>query len=81
MNKELKPCPYCGGEDIRYSLKTGTSDFKRIYHAAMYCFNCHCYGTRVLIKNPEANRYDVERNEQYRKLAENKWNERINLVK
>ena len=31
----MKPCPFCGSSDIRYSLKTGTQYFKRIYHAGI----------------------------------------------
>ena len=44
---ELKPCPFCGGTDIRYSLKI-TGHFDVRYHATMYCNKCHCYGARTL---------------------------------
>ena len=43
----VQPCPFCGGTDIQYSLKTlGARRAK--YHAAMYCNSCHCYGPRTI---------------------------------
>ncbi len=73
---ELKPCPFCGGRKIAYSIKTSTSNFKRIYHAAMYCEKCHCYGNRVLIYPVEDSRYSVGRNELYKRKAIEAWNRR-----
>ena len=73
---ELKPCPFCSSKDIDYSIKTCTSNYERIYHAAMYCRKCHCYGTRVLIHPTENTRYAVERNESYRARAIEAWNRR-----
>ena len=55
MNNELKPCPFCGSTDIRYSLKI-TGHFDVRYHASMYCNKCHCYGARTLttvVKNDD----------------------------
>lgn len=72
---ELKCCPFCGGEDIGYSVKT-TGRWERKYHVAMYCKDCNCYGKRVLITPTENTRYDVEHNEEYKKLAINSWNTR-----
>ena len=71
----LRPCPYCGGSDIRYSIKSTTLQFKKAYHASMYCWDCNSYGPRVLYKSDE-HRYDVEHNENLRKQAESLWNRR-----
>lgn len=73
---ELKPCPFCGGNKIAYSIKTSTSNFKRIYHAAMYCKNCHSYGARVMVHPVETNRVVIERNESYEEKAIEAWNRR-----
>jgi Lar family restriction alleviation protein len=72
---KLLPCPFCGGEDIGYSVKT-TGRWERKYHVAMYCKDCNCYGKRVLVTPTENTRYDVERNEEYKKLAIKDWNTR-----
>lgn len=44
---ELKPCPFCGSEDIRFSNKTTSAGRKR--HVAMFCNNCNCYGQRTIL--------------------------------
>ena len=75
MEQKLKPCPFCNGENIDYSVKT-TGRWERKYHVAMYCKDCNCYGKRVLITPTEISRYDVERNAEYRQLAEDAWNTR-----
>lgn len=73
---KLKPCPFCGGKKLGYSIKTSTSNYQRVYHATMYCGKCHCYGARVLIHPVESNRISVERNESYRRKAIEAWNRR-----
>ena len=78
MNEvELKPCPFCGGNKIDYSIKT-TGRWERKYHMAMYCKECNCYGARVLVTPTETNRYDIEKNTEYKKLAIEAWNRREN---
>lgn len=74
--KLLKPCPFCGSDRINYSVKT-TGRWERKYHVAMYCKDCNCYGARILITPKENNRSDIEKNELYRKLAEEAWNTRM----
>lgn len=73
----LKPCPFCGSNNIDYSIKTCGSRRKQ-YHVAMYCKECNCYGKRTLIKltEEEYRRYDVENNEKYKELAIKAWNTR-----
>lgn len=72
MSKEIKPCPFCGSENIDYSIKTTNGG----YHMSMYCKECHCYGARVLIKHFENGRFLIERNETYKELAIKEWNTR-----
>ena len=75
---ELKPCPFCGNTDIRFSVKTTTTQFKRAYHFAMYCPKCHCYGARVLLKHDgKMGRYDIERNDGFKRHAIEVWNRRV----
>lgn len=75
MENKLKPCPFCGGEDIKFSLKT-TGRWERKYHLAMYCNDCHCYGTRSIITPTEDTRSQVEKNKEYEQIAIEKWNRR-----
>jgi transposase-like protein len=73
----MKPCPFCGSSDIRYSIKTGTSNFKRIYHASWYCWDCNTYGPRVLYKPAEgAHRSTVEKDETLKAAALKLWETR-----
>jgi hypothetical protein len=75
---ELKPCPYCGGSDIRYSIKTTTISFERAYHLTMYCWNCNCYGPRTLYKcgKQSENRVKLEMNTDFYTQAAEAWNRR-----
>ena len=76
MNKtKLKPCPFCGSNNIDYSIKTCGS-YRGQYHIAMYCKECNCYGKRTLIKPIETTRLEIEKNESYKELAIVAWNTR-----
>ena len=76
MNKtKLKPCPFCGSNNIDYSIKTCGS-YRGQYHIAMYCKKCNCYGKRTLIKPIETARWEIEKNESYKELAIIAWNTR-----
>ena len=79
MATELKPCPFCGGTDIRYSLKI-TGHFDVRYHASMYCNVCHCYGARTLTKvvphDDYKGRTTIEKDTVIREMAERAWNRR-----
>ena len=72
---KLKPCPFCGSNNIDYSIKTCGS-YRKQYHIAMYCKECNCYGKRTLIKPIETARWEIEKNESYKKLAIVAWNTR-----
>ena len=74
---DLKPCPFCGGEDIRFSVKTTTINFDRAYHFAMYCRKCNCYGARTLWKyDGKMRRVDIDRNDSFKAQAIEAWNRR-----
>jgi len=79
MDKELKACPFCGGEDIKYSTKT-KGDGR--YHAAMFCNSCHAYGKRTITKDfkRDGKRYvfrsDVQEDTEYVEIAGKEWNTR-----
>lgn len=76
---ELKPCPFCGSTDIRYSLKV-TGHFDVRYHASMYCNKCHCYGARTVTEQVSDNDYkgrsSIERDETIKQKAIEAWNRR-----
>ena len=72
---KLKNCPFCGSNNIDYSIKTCGS-YRGQYHIAMYCKECNCYGKRTLIKPTETARWEIEKNESYKELAIQAWNTR-----
>lgn len=77
--KEIKPCPFCGGNDIRYSTKV-KGHFEVYYHATMYCNKCHTYGPRVISKSvyngDYGNRRKIENDEELKIKAIDAWNNR-----
>ena len=72
---EIKPCPFCGSNNIEESIKI-SGRFENVnYHIQMYCKKCHTYRPRVLYKVGKwvpRNKID----EEAKKLAIEKWNER-----
>lgn len=75
--KEIAPCPFCGGTKIKYSSKTmGSNRYKKQYHIAMYCDNCHCYGPRTIITLNDGERRDAINDKKYVQMAINRWNGR-----
>ena len=75
---ELKPCPFCGGDKIDFSVKT-TNDYP-FWYVAMYCKSCHCYGarTRATVQtNGWIGRRAIEASEEARKIAAEAWNRRV----
>ena len=81
----LKECPWCGSTKIKYSIKTKGSmyDFNTYpatpysrYRACYYCASCGAYGPYVSKEYQRPNRYDVEKDEQLRQAAEDRWNNR-----
>ena len=78
--EEIKPCPFCGGKGIRYSLKTKGRWSDKQYHATMYCNSCHCYGRRTLTEKIKADDYAgrraVAENQVIKQEAIKAWNRR-----
>lgn len=72
---KIKSCPFCGSNNIDYSIKT-CGNYRKQYHVAMYCKECNCYGKRTLIKPTETTRWEIGKNENYRELAITAWNTR-----
>ena len=79
MSEELKPCPFCAGGHIRYSLKV-TGCNKKKYQATMYCNDCHCYGARTLTASVDRDDYEgirkIHEDEDIRRAAIKAWNTR-----
>lgn len=77
ITEEIKPCPFCGSKDIRYSIKTANS--KRDYYGQCYCNSCKSAGPRVRF-DPEPEscwiRYAAEDCEKAKKDAIDMWNKR-----
>lgn len=77
MDIKLKPCPFCGGNDVRFSVKTTTINYRRAYHIVMYCAKCHCYGARSLVYHDgHTPRVELGKNEEWRRIAIDAWNRR-----
>lgn len=75
----MKSCPFCKKNDIKFSVTTTQIAFKRAWHLAMYCNNCHCYGPRVLVhQEGSMSRHTLQRDPQYRNMAEQAWNSGLN---
>ena len=76
---ELKPCPFCGGEDIRCSFKV-SGRFIKQYRVAMFCNDCHTYGPRVLTIKTDPDDYRgrclITKDEKYEAAATEAWNRR-----
>ena len=73
----MEKCPFCGGQDIRYSLKGSERFGRRTYHACFYCWDCNCYGPRIIYKpDSDVHRFDVERNTELRQQALVAWENR-----
>lgn len=81
---EIMSCPFCGGNDIRYSLKKVAQFSFCYYQAAMYCHECHTYGPRIFTETVEKNswlgrRYKIASDNVYKERAIKAWNDRKNI--
>ena len=76
---ELKPCPFCGSTDIRYSIKIALHRRNKQQHRiSMYCWKCNCYGARTVIDTSGRNRHEVEHDTNLERIAAETWNRRVN---
>ena len=80
MEQTVIPCPFCGGHNIGYSVKTMGIRAKK-YHVAMYCKDCNCYGKRTIVSIDTDSEYtfreDIEKNATFKQLAIDAWNTRL----
>lgn len=78
MTEKLLPCPFCGGDDIRHSMKTNGGGPRRRYHFTVYCNDCHCYSPRILSDYVRAGEWrgDWEGNKEMETAASKAWNSR-----
>ena len=87
MNKELKPCPFCGGEklkieskkgEIHYSKKDGMYPWHNVKYSVR-CNSCHARGGVVSAAVP-TDRLGEYSNKVYevREKAVEAWNRRVN---
>ena len=74
----IKSCPFCGSNNIGYSIKTMGRSKK--YHVAMYCKDCNCYGKRTIVEVSTDSKYafrsDVEKDPTFKQMAIDAWNTR-----
>ena len=47
MREDLKPCPFCGSNNLDVSMKT-SGKYKQCFQCCVYCKSCRTYGPRVL---------------------------------
>lgn len=73
MNKELKPCPFCGSYKLKLEKKATKYKGYKAYVASIRCNSCHARGGTVTnLTIPYAINEDVERE------AYSIWNRREN---
>lgn len=73
MDRELKPCPFCGSYKLKFEKKATKYKGCKAYVAYIRCNSCHARGGTVTnLTIPYAIKEDVERE------AYNRWNRREN---
>lgn len=75
MEQIVKSCPFCGSDNIGYSIKTMGRRANK-YHVAMYCKDCNCYGKRTIVDGKNEFRSGIEKIPEYKQLAIDAWNTR-----
>ena len=71
----LKACPFCGSTKVKYSVKKAQDN---IYHAQVYCNDCHATGPRVRFVPEKLNRVTAEDDIYAKNDALDLWNTRDN---
>lgn len=75
----VKPCPFCGGSNIKFSFKVASRKrTSAVYHACMYCNNCKASSPRILAHIATGNYRLLETDESFRKQDLELWNKRTN---
>lgn len=76
--QEIKPCIFCGGINIKFSIKVASRKrTSATYHACMYCDDCKASSPRVLVHVTCNNRILVENDEYFKEQALELWNRRV----
>lgn len=76
--QKIKPCPFCGGINIKFSIKVASRKRTSVtYHACMYCDDCKASSTRVLVNVTYNNRSLVENDESFKEQALELWNRMV----
>ena len=76
--QEIKPYPFVGGIDIKFSIKVASRKrTSATYHACMYCDDCKASSPRVLVHVICSNRSLVENDESFNAQALELWNRRV----
>lgn len=81
-NPALLPCPFCGGEAIRFSMKVSnrhTGNDYVVWHSTMYCNDCNTYGKRIVCHSMEKYRTSDTEAKQFKQEATTAWNTRTAL--
>lgn len=78
MEQTVIPCPFCGSDNIGYSIKTMGRRANK-YHVAMYCKDCNCYGKRTIVDGKNEFRSGIEKIPEYKQLAIDAWNTRKSI--
>lgn len=75
--QDIKPCPFCGGNDIKFSFKVASRKrTSATYHACMYCNDCKASSSRVLVHVATENFKLVENEDDFKEQATKLWNMR-----
>lgn len=73
----IKPCPFCGGSNIKFSFKVASRKrTSATYHACMYCNDCKASSPRVLVHVATENFKLVENEDDFKEQAIKLWNMR-----
>lgn len=74
MNENIKPCPFCGSENVKLLKKRTMYYGHTAYTASIRCNRCHARGGTVInLTAPYAVKEDVEA------IARERWNTRIEV--
>lgn len=75
---EIKPCPFCGSSNIKFSFKVASRKrTSAVYHACMYCDNCKASSPRVLAHITVENYRLLDTDESFKEQALELWNKRM----
>lgn len=74
MEEKLKPCPFCGGTNLKFRFAKGCGDFHEYAYGAVICLNKDC-GALTEWTLLDADEWDEKSAE---KFCSERWNRRVN---